>query len=123
MGRRDCGDCNTLRRQGLADPRREVIRIGRVIDMLELTPAAGGEMAARRRDAMRAGGDCPICVQNVTGRGHWRKAAISGNTIPARGEADDLVWIDHKQATMAAGMCFGKSSAISPGPARLAALL
>jgi hypothetical protein len=50
-------------------------------------------MAARRISMMRTGFNAPIGAQEIAGRGECGVPAVSGDPVPARGDADDCVWV------------------------------
>src|SRR5204862_1858741 len=90
----------------------QVIRIGRVVDMLELAAAAFGEVAAGRILPVRAGHHRGA-LDPVARRGHRHEPAALGHSVAARGEGDDGFPLAHRQLM--------RSSAIIFGPARRAA--
>ena len=71
------------------NPVLQEIRIGRVIDLLQLAAAAFGEMAAGRRLMVRAGHDGAVLGNDVTRRGHRHEAATLRHPLPARGKPDN----------------------------------
>ena len=71
------------------DSRHQIIAIGGVIDMLELAPAALGEMAARRHLVMWPGHDRPVVEQRIARRRERGVAAACRDPVTARRNPDD----------------------------------
>ena len=78
--------------------------------MLQLAPAAFGEVAARRLLMMRPERKRAIVENGVSGHSKWHVPAARRHAIPASGNPDDR--LVHKSA-MAAGIAAARSSAIN----------
>lgn len=89
-----------------------------VVGMLQLAPAALGEMAARRLLAMGAGSDGAILGDRIARHREGDMAAACRHAVAARRDPDD--GFAHSAASTA-GIAATKSSAISDGPTSSAA--
>src|SRR4249919_423093 len=96
-------------------PRRTIVSIGGIRQMLQLAAAACREMAARRLPVAGARFERAIAKQQVTGHSEWDVTAAGRNAVASRGNSDDF--FAHKTDWIAAT----RSSAIIEGPAASAA--
>ena len=71
------------------NPRHEIVTIGRVADMLELTTAALGKVAAWRHLVVRAGLDGAVVKQDIARDGERDMLPAFADALAARGDADD----------------------------------
>jgi hypothetical protein len=98
MDRRHGFGLQTLPRSGIEHPIVHEAGQRLFIQMLELTPSATSEMAARRLGAMRARLHGAIGQQKVTRRGQRDMAARGCDAIALRGDANDRFGLAHKAA-------------------------
>ena len=92
------GCINALCVKGVRDPVCYIARIGNVADMLQLAPATGREMPARRCYMVRARLNASVCTQPIPWRRQRRMAAIRCHPLPTRRNADNQVGIVHNVA-------------------------
>src|SRR5690349_12142557 len=93
-------------RQRARNPRDDIVRIGCVIDMLELAATAFGKVAAWRQLTMRTGRDRTFRVDEVARCRKRNMAAACRDAVAPSGDPDDRF----------AHSCSRRSSAIMPGP-------
>ena len=105
-------------RQRADDPACAIIGISRVGEVLELAPAALGEVTARRQLVPRALDECAVGFDDVARDGEGAMLPAGADPVAARRDADNR--IAHRSASVK-GSAATRSSAIMLGPARSAA--
>jgi len=104
-----------------ASPVDDAGRPGGIIQMLKLTPAAFGEMAAWRMLMIGPSNDGAVGLHAVAGRGKRHMAAIRRHAVAARRHANDFVVFAHRHSAMARGIASINRSAQKAGPESCAA--
>ena len=117
MWRQDLGREVVLRERRL-DARDEIAAIGFIIGVLELTPAAFGEVTARRLLVVRPWRKGAVVEQRVAGNSKGDMPTAWRHAIAARRDPDNR--FVHNRSS-ASGIAFVRSSAIMYGPAASAA--
>jgi hypothetical protein len=69
-----------------------------LVEMLQLAPAAGAEMAARRNGVVRSRQQCAVGANHVSRRRKWHMAPRRGDAVALGGDADDLFRFAHSAA-------------------------
>jgi hypothetical protein len=89
MRRPYVGDWQALPCQGAANAFDHPPRVGSIVNMLQLAPAAGAKMAASGRLKMRAVVKRILFIKPIPRRRHGHKTARRGATFSTRRQADD----------------------------------
>src|SRR3546814_1482646 len=91
-----------------------------IIEVLKLTAAAERKMSARRIGMVQPVDQAAVGSNPIARCAKGHMAAVGGDTVSLRCDANDFIGVCHRHWASAAGMCPIRSSATSEGPARLA---
>ena len=72
------------------------LRQRRFVDVLQLATAAALEVTAGRHGTVRTMDQRAIGLQDITWHTAGRMATVRSHTIAPRGDADNFIWIAHR---------------------------